>query len=48
MFFSFLLLIDNILDSFPRYLYFHISVSKYPSSLALGGLENDSVSSQIW
>lgn len=44
MFFSFSLLIDNILHSFPRHLYFHISVSEYPCSLPLGALENDSVS----
>lgn len=46
--FLFSLLINNVLDSFPRYLYFNISAPEKPCSLTLGGLGNDSVSSQKW
>ena len=43
--FSFSLLIDDVLESFPQYLGFHISVSEDPSGLLLGVLQNESVTS---
>ena len=45
MLFSFSLLIDDVLESFPQYLGFHISVSEDPSGLLLGVLQNESVTS---
>ena len=40
--FPFSLLIDDVLESFPQYLGFHISVSEDPSGLLLGVLQNES------
>lgn len=45
MVFSFSLLIDNVLESFPQYLGFHISVSEDTSGLLLGVLQNETVTS---
>ena len=39
------LLIDDVLESFPQYLGFHISVSEDTSGLLLGVLQNETVTS---